>query len=253
MAGILMAGDLYAGTFVQGVAGALEEWPGVTKFSIKPNSELKEQTGKGRANYGQVIASVALNKPTDFNMTISDVTGRMLGAALQGTFSDYSDAAATVTDQDVILTKGFVAELGKANIKNPSVVVKNNAGTTTYVENTDYKVDYQMGFIIPLAGGAIVNAANHKVSFVSGAVTGGKILAGTLAQVRLRLVLAGINLNTGKNETAEVFEAALTADNEVDLMGDEFITCSFTGRMVVPTGQPAAMVIHHDLTYVAAA
>jgi hypothetical protein len=248
-----MAGDLFAAEFVQGVPGELEAWPGVTKFSIKPNSELKEQIGKGRQNYGQVIASVALNKPTDFNMTISDVTGRMFAAAMQGTFADYSDPAATVTDQAVILTKAKVAELGKRNLKPTSVVVKNSASTITYVENTDYTVDYDMGFIMPLATGAIVDAASHKISFITGAVTGGKILAGTQAQVRLRLVLAGINLNTGKKETAEVFECALTADNEIDLMGDDFISAGFTGRMVVPTGKPAAMVVYHDLTHVAAA
>ena len=63
--GFLGAGDLYARVY-NPVTGQFDQWSGPfesSKFEIKPNSDLKEMTSRGRSTYGQVIESVPLPKP----------------------------------------------------------------------------------------------------------------------------------------------------------------------------------------------
>ena len=130
MSGYLLEGDLYVDRYDQGVLQGMQQWPGVAKFAMKPNSELKEQISKGRNKYGQIVASVPIIKPMDFSLAISDVTGEMLAAALQGSLATLSQAAATATDQAAIAKKGAIIDVGKRNLTN-AVVVTNDAGTTT--------------------------------------------------------------------------------------------------------------------------
>ncbi len=251
MSGYLLEGDLYVDRIEQGVLQGMILWPGVAKFAMKPNSELKEQISKGRNTYGQIVASVPIIKPMDFSLAISDVTGEMLAAALQGSITTLSQASGTTTDQAAIAKKGAMIDLGKRNLTD-TVVVTNDAGTTTYVENTDYKVNHAMGFVEILTAGAITDEQALKIDYGWSAASGNKILAGTVPLVRAKLVLDGKNLNTGKYEVVTVWECAMTSDGEVDFMSDDFIQPSFTGRMVTPTGKSAPVEIEDNMTHVAA-
>ncbi|MGH7070387.1 MAG: hypothetical protein ACREFO_10275, partial [Acetobacteraceae bacterium] len=46
-----------------------------------------------------------------------------------------------------------------------SVVVKNSGGSTTYVENTDYTVDYVNGFVYAKSGGAITTGESLSIAY----------------------------------------------------------------------------------------
>ena len=252
MAGYLLEGDLYVDLYNQGQLTGLKFWEGVAKFAMKPNSELKEQISKGRNKYGQIVASVPIIKPTDFNLSIQSVTPSMLASALQGTVATLSQSAGTTaTDFDAVAKKGCFIDLGKRNLTN-AVVVKNTAGTTTYVNGTDYKVNFAMGFVEILATGAITEGQALKISYGWSATTGNLIQGGTKPLIRAKFVLDGVNLNTGKNEVITVWEAAMTSDSEIDFMADDFISPSFTGRMVTPDGKASPFEIEDDMTYVAA-
>jgi hypothetical protein len=61
-----------------------------------------------------------------------------------------------------------VISVGQGNLS--AVVVKNQALTATYLENTDYSVDYVNGIITRLAGGSIANNAAVAVSYGYGDV-----------------------------------------------------------------------------------
>lgn len=71
-------------------------------------------------------------------------------------------------------TGPHVINLGHMGIVGPglaggnyatSVVVKNQAGTTTYVENTDYTVDYVNGLITQKSGGTMTAGESVQVSY----------------------------------------------------------------------------------------
>ena len=251
MAGYLLEGDLYVDLYDQGVLTGLTFWEGVAKFAMKPNSELKEQISKGRNKYGQIVASVPIIKPTDFNLSISSVTPSMLASALQGTVAALSQSAGSATDQVGVAKKGGFIDLGKRNLTN-AVVVTNSAASVTYVLNTDYKVNYAMGLVEILSGGAITEAQSLKIDYAWNATSGNLIKGGTKPLIRAKFVLDGLNLNTGKNEVITVWEAAMTSDAEIDFMSDDFISPSFTGRMVTPTGKDSPFEIEDSMTYLAA-
>lgn len=89
----------------------------------------------------------------------------------------------TVVSQSVTFdasTTPQIMPLGHENVQVGSVVVKNSAGTVTYVEGTDYVIDYQGGLIaLPSAGSGIAAGASVNVTYNWGAATrtvAGKII-----------------------------------------------------------------------------
>lgn len=237
MAGVLAEGTLYVDRLEGGVSQGLEKWPGIAKLEIKPNSELKEATTKDKGQYGQIVASVAINKPADLTVVIREITGASLAMALQGSVAAFSQGSGTATDQAATAKLGKFIELGKRNITASSVVVTNAGGTTTYIENTDYKVNYAMGFVEILKSGSITDGQAILVDYGHSAVTGEKVLGATIPQVKGKLLLDGNNLVDGKPLNVTVWEATLTADGAVDFMSDDPIELSMKGRMTTPTGK----------------
>ena len=107
--GFLGGGDLYIDRYDPTTGAKLGRMGPyeVTKFEIKPNTELKELTSKGRSTYGQVIESVAIAKPADFSITFGEVNREGLTLALLGTQNSLNQGAGTLTDEVV------TAKLGK--------------------------------------------------------------------------------------------------------------------------------------------
>ena len=72
----------------------------------------------------------------------------------------------TVTDEAFTSNHGTWVALGNKPI-DPSTrpVVTNNAGTTTYTEDTDYIIDYAQGRIQTLTAGAMTDAIAHKIDY----------------------------------------------------------------------------------------
>ncbi|MCX8506506.1 MAG: hypothetical protein ORN98_07820 [Alphaproteobacteria bacterium] len=65
---------------------------------------------------------------------------------------------------EAVTLTGDSGVLAKRNIVAGSVVVKNQAATTTHVENTDYIIDYAAG-TITRKGAAIANGASLKIDY----------------------------------------------------------------------------------------
>jgi hypothetical protein len=249
MAGVLASGTLYVDRIEAGVKQGLTKWEGLAKLEIKPNSELKEMLSKDKNKYGQIVASVAINKPAELSLELNDMTREALAIALQGTGAAYSQGSGSITDEVVTAKLGKFVELSKRNIAVAGFVVTNSAGTVTYVLNTDYTVNYALGLLEILSTGAITEAQSLKVDFTYSAVAGDRIQGATLAQVKAELLLDGVNLEDGKPMSVRIYEATLTADGAVDFMGDDFVKLSMKGRMTTPTGKSEPFEVIYKQTY----
>lgn len=245
---VLAEGTLYFDRQVEGVNQGIKQLLGVSKLEIKMNSELKEATSKDKGRYGQITASVAINKPADLSIALRQIDPEGLALAMQGSTSAYSQGAGTVTDEAVTAKKGTYVELSKRNIAAAGFAVTNTAGSTTYVQGTDYNVNYVMGFLEILAAGAITDAQALHVSFTHNAISGDTVLGGTVAQIKGRLFLDGVNLVDGKPLLITVHDATLTSDGAIDFMADDFSEISLKGRMATPVGQSAPYKIDYGLT-----
>lgn len=237
--GFLGAGDLYARVYNPATA-AFDQWTGpyeAIKAEIKPNSDLKEMVSKGRATYGQVIESVPLPKPADLSITFAEVNKESLAMALFGTAATLAQGSGSVTDEVVTAALGKYVELSKQNIAEAGFVVTNSGATVTYVLGTDYEVNYRLGLLKVLTGGAIADAASLKVDFTYNAISGTTISGGTQNQVRAQFKLDGVNFADGLPVIVDIWEAVLTPDSAFDFLQENFAEIALKGRLKTPTGK----------------
>jgi hypothetical protein len=249
MSGVLAEGTLYIDRQVSGVSTGRVKWPGVAKLEIKPNSELIEQTSKDKGKYGQITGAVAINKPAELSLQISDITADALAMALQGTSATLTQGSGTVTAEAIIAKKGMFVDLSKRNVKSAGFTLTNTGATVTYVLGTDYEVNYAMGWVEILTAGAITDGQALKANFTYGATAGNKIQGGTLAQIKGKVELDGTNLVDGTPLVVTIWEATLTADGPVDFMSDKMVELSMKGKMSTPTGKSSAFETEIGMIY----
>jgi hypothetical protein len=237
--GFLGAGDLFVRTYNPTTA-AFDQWTGpfeASKFEIKPNSDLKEMVSRGRSTYGQVIESVPLPKPADLSVTFSEVNKDSISMALFGTASTLAQGSGTVTDEVVVAAQGKWVKLAFGNIATAGFVVSHTSGTPNYVLNTDYEVNYRLGMLRILAGGAIADAASLKVDYTYNAIAGTKVAGGTQTQVRAQFKLDGVNFADQLPVIVDVWEAVLTPDSAFDFLQNDFAEIALKGRLKTPAGK----------------
>lgn len=240
--GFLGAGDLYVAKY-NPTLGAFEDYSGpyeASKLEIKPNSELKEMTSRGRSSYGQVIESVPLPQPADFAVTFSEVNKESLAMALFGTQATLAQGSGTVTDEVVTLTAARIdkwIDLSKGNINASGFVVTNNAAAVTYVEGEDYEVNRRLGAIKVLSTGDIPSTEAIKIDFGYAAISGTKIAGATQSQVRAKFRLDGINFADQLPVIVEIWEGVLTPEGAFDFLQSEFAEVPLTGRLKTPVGK----------------
>jgi hypothetical protein len=235
--GFIGSGDLYISRIVGGVEQGLKGPFETERFEIKANAELKERRSKGKGRYGQVVASAALPQPFDLNITLGEADANGLSIALLGTASAANQAAGGPTTNtaftaalDIWVPLPFVRlTAGAQNITN-------TAGSTTYVEGTDYRLNRELGWFMALSTGAITASQALHGDFTYAAVTGTQILAATSPSVRAKFVLDGVNLADDSPSICTAYEAVVASDAAVDFLNAEFLTVPLPGRLVTPVG-----------------
>lgn len=236
--GFLGAGDLYIARY-NPTTNTFDDFVGPlegTKFEIKPNTEIKELSSRGRSTYGQVIESVPLNQPADFTVDMPEVNKSTLLLALMGTESVINQTADTITAQELTVTsKDAWLSVGKENLL--TLTVKNEAGTTTYVAGTDYELNKRLGWIKIKAGSAIAKGDKLNLDGTYGAVTGAMISGATQSQIRAKFRLDGVNQADRLPVIVDVHEAVIAADSAFDFLADDFATLTLTGRLKTPAGK----------------
>ncbi|MFJ1255973.1 hypothetical protein [Cupriavidus sp. CuC1] len=237
--GFLGAGDLYIARY-NPVTAAYDAFQGpyeAKKFEIKPSVDIKDLASRGRSTYGQVIETVTLPKPTEFTVELPEVNKESLAIALLGTTVDINTAAGTMTDQPVTAKLGSWSELPNTNFSQTGFAVKNAGGSVTYVLGTDYEVNWRMGWIRPLTGGAIADGASIKVSGAYNAVTGTQINGSTNSQIRAKFRLDGINFADQLPVIVDIYEGVVASNSAFDFLQNDFATVTLPGRLKTPVGR----------------
>ncbi len=238
--GLILAGNVSMAPFKSdGTLGALKKVGNTTKLALKPNSTKKEQKSKMRGSYGTSLTTVLLPDPTDFSMTLQRIDKQNLLYQFLGTEAVYSQTAGTVSNEATTAVLDGWVELSKEKISN--VVMTNSAGTTTYVLNTDYELNTDLGMYRAIPGGAITEAQSLLADFSHAAISDGwAIDGGTKASIRVRVLLDGENIATGELVTGWFWDVTLTPDQELDFLSDELVEIGLTGSMSKPADKPSA-------------
>jgi hypothetical protein len=191
---------------------------------------------------------VVLAGATLLSLTINEVDGPALGMALMGEVNTLNVAGGTVTDENVTAKLGVFVDLAQRNLTGASVVVQDDTDTTTYIEGTDYEINYALGWIQALPGGAISADQVLHVDYAHGAISGQTIDGSTLTEIRGELVLDGRNLADGKELVIKVDEAILASDSEVDFMSDDFVELELSGNMKTLAGKTKPYTVDYGIT-----
>lgn len=246
MAGFLGAGDLYFNRVINGVSTGWVQVGNATKFEIKEASELKQRKSRQRSTYGQLLDSVAVKQPASLKIAMDDLNFDNLALAFMGSQSVISIGSGTVTDEVNTARKGKIIETVKDNIA--SVVVKNGAGSVTYIAGTDYEVtNARLGMVKILSTGSITDGATIKISYTYGTSTSNMIEGGTSPTVITSLKLDGINFANQSSVIVDVWEAVVTPTSPVDFLAADFAGLELDGLMNTPTGKNSPYVVHTDV------
>jgi hypothetical protein len=209
-----------------------------------PEPDRQQRISHLRDSFGTALDELVTPKPTEIELSTDDAgDAEVLAWALNGEASDYTQSSATATDETYAVEKGKWFKVAHRSIS--TVVVKNTAGSTTYVANTDYLVDPVSGFIKPTDAGAIATG-NVKVSYAAAALTGKTVKAGTRANIVVQIDGEGTNLATDKAVHVLVPRASLSANGSLDLIGSDFVVTALKGTALKITGREPVEITYLD-------
>jgi hypothetical protein len=246
--GFIGAGDIYVNR-IDPITALFVGWAyagDASKFAIKGNSKIKERESKSRDGYGQVVETVAIASPADLSITFAEVNKENLTLAFMGSLSAINQGAGNLVDEVLTFkTGGYGVQATKQNLAEAALTVKSSDGVTTYVKDTDYTVNYRLGIVFPVAGGALAAAITAdadgslpiKLTAAYNAMTGSKIAGSKNAQLRCAIKFDGKNHADGLPAIVNVWEAVLTPSGEFDFLKDDWNDVQLSGRMKTPVGK----------------
>lgn len=213
-------------------------------FSIAPPKiDTKELKGMRRDNYGSTVKSVPVSFSQTLKFSLSDINRDNLILAMFGEGSVVTQIAGSASDEVVSVTKGVWHSLAHRKIKStPAVVVTNTDGTTTYVEGTDYEVDYAAGRLVALETGTIVNG-DIKVDYSYDSYTGYVVAANKKQIIEASLRFVGKDIAQGRDVDLTIYKVSIQPAGEIDLLATDFIKLDFTGDILATSDGTWTMTV----------
>ncbi len=217
-------------------------------FSTTTPSDKKQAISKSRENYGAAHTTAFVGKPMEFSMAFTEVTRALLAVQLSGLMAPLTTVGGVFTDLPVVASLNGWVDIGRKNIAVAGFSVKNEAGTTTYVEGEHYEVNRRLGKIRAIA--TITEGQALEISGTAESTTGYRIEAGK--KIRHVMRIEGDCLNTVSGEDAEILapQAVVTSDQAYDFLQSELAVLTLKGNLEVPAGstQPALSIEYRKKT-----
>ncbi len=138
----------------------------VVEFTMDaPEIVSIEEKGMGRLDGGLTIAKDIMETSQGCTIKSKSMTRDALRIALMGTDSDFTQSAGNdgPSDFDTVHEKWALTGKLKLDPATPPVIT-HSTGSPTYVEDTDYVVDYHTGSIMTLSEGACTATQTVKLT-----------------------------------------------------------------------------------------
>lgn len=237
MPGLLLAGNFFVQRrAANGTLGAILGPINTTKLTLKNDADEKVRTSKKKDTYGQAAAVVTIAKPCEVEWGFDEVPAELMAMVLMGDVSVVNTGSGNLTDAAITLpTDQSWVELGHKNFATAAFVVQKDAAALTL--GTDYEVNYALGLIRAVKGGAVETGGAVTVTAQYNAIAGTLIKGGIRAQTRLRIFGEGTNLETGKPVQVDVFDTSLTSKEAIDLAASEFVSSTLSGKAAIGPGK----------------
>lgn len=206
-------------------------------FAINaPAIEKKEQTGFRRGNYGQTVKSVITKLEQELKFTLTDINRKNLALAMFGTDAAYTQTADnnTSTPEAVTAHTDKYTKLVSRQL-DPATppVVQDETDTTTYVEDTDYEIDYQTGRLKTLSAGSISDDDTlHVVSTWLAITDGFKVDGQDLNKIEAYIRLIGEDQANDRDCEVIVYKAQIEPSGDINWLTEDFASLEFSGKIL---------------------
>ena len=242
---ILAAGNVYMDRLdSSGNATGYRLEGSTANFKLTPENEQKELLSKGRDNYGEAIATVMVPGKTKLSMTLQTPSSESFAMAVLGSASSGTQSSGSASSEAVTAIADRYVDLTYKQVS--SVVVKDATDATTYVLDTDYKLDTTSGMIKALSTGSIGDGDTLHVSYSYAAITYATINPNSDPSARFKIKLAGKNFADDKQIEVVCKKVGLSLTSDLDFGGDDFLTLELEGTCEVPSGATHAIDIFFE-------
>lgn len=169
-------------------------------------------------------ATVTLSIDRKGEITVNNISDENLQLFVIGALATVTQSSGSVTDEARTVMKDRHYQLG-VSTGNPtgvrgvsSVVVTDNAGTTTYVLGTDYELDATLGRIYIKPTGTITDGQTIKIDYTRAANSRKQISAASLTETRGALRFVADNPR-GANRDLFMPSASLSPTGDAPFIG----------------------------------
>ncbi|MGK4302774.1 hypothetical protein ACSMFS_02675 [Shewanella xiamenensis] len=237
MNGLLVAGNFFVDRLnAQGQSTGIIGPINTTKLAIKTDADEKVRGSRKKESYGQALSVVKIAKPAEVEWSFDDQPAELIAMALLGDTQVVNSGSGTLTDEAVTLpTNQRWVQLPETNFATLGFAVKKDAATL--VLGTDYEVNYALGLVRALKGGAVEAGGAVTVSGQHNAISGTLVRGGINAQTRARIFGEGTNLETGKPMKLDIFDASLSPTAALDFAASEFVSATLAGKAQLVAGK----------------
>jgi len=178
----------------------------------------------------EVVETKLVDKITritrDFGLSFRDITLENLAMFFMGDTVTVTQSSGSITGEPHTVSQGLYYQLGR-DIANPNgvrgignVVVKDQAGAVTYVEDTDYTIDLVTGRLFIIVGGAIADGDQIQVDYDTDANTRTRLITNQLGAQTGAMTIIEDNIH-GKNRTWWIPLVTVTPDGDLQLKDRE--------------------------------
>jgi hypothetical protein len=210
-------------------------------FSYEAGEEIKVVSKRRDARYNQPIHQENLPGTTSITTTLLEIPPLILARMLYGDGSTAIVAGGTATAAAFTLPDNIDVpiQLPHRMLTAATFTLTDTAGTTTYVDGTDYEVDRRRGQIYAIPGGDLVASQGVKLTYTYAAHVATTIIGGATPTKKFYITGDMQDRISGENGELRIPQANLTTDGEVDWLSAEPIQVTLTGACIVADGETA--------------
>lgn len=204
----------------------------VSKLSIRPTDEIKKHYSSAEAS-APLLASAVTRRELALNLTMHEFIRENLALALMGTELAFTQTSGTVTAESLgAVKKDRTYRTVARNIS--AVTVKK--GATTLVAGTDYILENATTgaiYIVPTSA-TVVDGDTLTVDYTRAAIAAPgleQVAIGLSTNVLGALLFIG-DPSAGPAYDVELWRVRVSADSELDLIGEDYGAVSLTGEIL---------------------
>lgn len=226
---VWFSGDLQIARYTGSVMGGYSDIINGIKLTIKVDGDAKRIPSNLTDSFGQTHFLDYMPKPTEIDFELSKMTRRLLADQLLGTHSAFTQSSGTSQTASPTLIQDEWVPIA------PGVINVSSVAITGKTAGTDFDVLPKQGLIKALNSGT---AGAQTVTYNKGAVTGGKIIAGTEKAISFGILMWAENTSTGEQGLLKVPKVTVLPSKAMEFLGaKDYTTAPFKGDVIALPGQ----------------